>query len=75
MSAVPEPPARADRPAHELAWPGTDSPLGATWDGEGTNFAIFTESAERIELVLFDDDGFEIATYDLVEPQDLVWQQ
>ena len=36
-------------------WPGRPNPLGATWDGSGTNFAIFSEAAERIELCLFDD--------------------
>jgi len=41
-------------------WPGSPFPLGPTWDGEGTNFAIFSENAERIELCLFDDDGVEI---------------
>ncbi len=40
-------------------WPGAPYPLGATFDGSGTNFAIFSESAERIELCLFDEDGTE----------------
>ena len=35
-------------------WPGSAYPLGATFDGSGTNFAIFSEHAERIELCLFD---------------------
>src|SRR5215470_17242680 len=39
-------------------WPGTPYPLGATWDGAGTNFALFSEVAERVELCLLDDgDG------------------
>ena len=38
-------------------WPGTPYPLGATWDGWGTNFALFSEVAERVELCLFDDGG------------------
>src|ERR1700734_407358 len=38
-------------------WPGTPYPLGATWDGAGTNFALFSEVAERVELCLFDADG------------------
>jgi glycogen operon protein len=40
-------------------WPGAPYPLGATWDGWGTNFALFSEVAERVELCLFDeaDDG------------------
>ncbi len=41
------------------AWPGTPYPLGATFDGSGTNFALFSESAERVELCLFDEDGTE----------------
>ena len=35
-------------------WPGDAYPLGATWDGSGTNFALFSEIAERVELCLFD---------------------
>ena len=39
-------------------WPGTPYPLGATWDGGGTNFAVFSEVADAVELCLFDDgDG------------------
>ncbi|MET9734352.1 glycogen debranching protein GlgX [Streptomyces sp. NPDC006458] len=38
-------------------WSGHPYPLGATHDGEGTNFALFSEVAERVELVLVDDDG------------------
>ncbi|MBM7808541.1 glycogen operon protein [Geodermatophilus bullaregiensis] len=40
-------------------WPGTAYPLGATFDGTGTNFAIFSEVAEKVELCLFDDAGTE----------------
>ena len=40
-------------------WPGTAYPLGATWDGSGTNFAIFSEVADLVELCLFDADGNE----------------
>ena len=35
-------------------WPGLPYPLGATWDGSGVNFAIFTEHADDVELCLFD---------------------
>ena len=42
-----------------LAWPGRPYPLGATYDGSGTNFSIYSEVAESIELCLFDDDGTE----------------
>jgi isoamylase len=40
-------------------WPGYPFPLGPTWDGDGTNFAIFSENAERVELCLFDADDHE----------------
>ena len=40
-------------------WPGRPHPLGATWDGEGTNFALFSASAEAVDLCLIDDDGSE----------------
>ncbi|MGY1858287.1 glycogen debranching protein GlgX [Modestobacter sp. SYSU DS0290] len=40
-------------------WPGSDYPLGATYDGTGTNFAIYSEVAEKVELCLFDAEGNE----------------
>ncbi|GAA4754403.1 glycogen debranching protein GlgX [Modestobacter marinus] len=40
-------------------WPGSAYPLGATYDGTGTNFAIYSEVAEKIELCLFDEAGTE----------------
>ncbi len=40
-------------------WPGNNYPLGATYDGAGTNFALFSEVAGRVEVCLFDDDGHE----------------
>ncbi|HZZ49441.1 MAG TPA: glycogen debranching protein GlgX [Pseudonocardia sp.] len=40
-------------------WPGSAYPLGASYDGAGTNFALFSECAERVELCLFDDAGNE----------------
>jgi len=40
-------------------WPGRPFPLGAEWDGEGTNFSLFSEDAERVQLCLFDEDGDE----------------
>ena len=40
-------------------WPGRPYPLGATYDGTGTNFSLFSEVAERVELCLFDADGTE----------------
>jgi isoamylase len=70
---VPEPPAAGHSPGHRDAWPGTDAPLGATWEGSGTNFALFSENAEAVDLVLFDERGSEVATHPLVERTDLVW--
>src|SRR3954469_8173240 len=40
-------------------WPGNPFPLGPDWDGEGTNFALFSEQAQQVELCLFDEDGGE----------------
>jgi isoamylase len=40
-------------------WPGVPFPLGPTWDGEGTNFSLFSEHATRVELCLFDEEGNE----------------
>ena len=40
-------------------WPGRPYPLGAAYDGGGTNFSLFSEHAERVQLCLFDDDGVE----------------
>jgi isoamylase len=53
-------------------WPGSAYPLGATYDGSGTNFALFSEVAERVELCLFDADGAE-ARHDLPEMDGFVW--
>ncbi|TML85937.1 MAG: glycogen debranching protein GlgX [Actinobacteria bacterium] len=41
------------------AWPGQPFPLGPVWDGRGTNFSMFSENAERVELCLFDGDDHE----------------
>jgi isoamylase len=53
-------------------WPGNAYPLGAVWDGSGTNFAIFSEVAELVELCLFDDDGAE-TRIGLTEVDGFVW--
>ena len=56
-------------------WPGAPQPLGATWDGEGVNFALFSANATAIELCLFDgpDDAVETARVPLVERDQGVW--
>ncbi|HVF03864.1 MAG TPA: glycogen debranching protein GlgX [Frankiaceae bacterium] len=43
----------------DRTWPGRPSPLGATWDGDGVNFALFSQGAEAVALCLFDDGGAE----------------
>jgi glycogen operon protein len=40
-------------------WPGRPFPLGPTWDGSGTNFSLFSENADGVELCLFDDENRE----------------
>jgi isoamylase len=56
-------------------WPGQSYPLGATWDGAGVNFALFSENAEGVELCLFDspDAPQESARVALAEHTDQVW--
>ncbi len=53
-------------------WPGRPFPLGAIWDGGGTNFSLFSEHAERVQLCLFDDDGEE-TRIELTERRALNW--
>jgi len=53
-------------------WPGSAYPLGATYDGNGTNFALFSESAEKVELCLFDESGVE-HRLELTEVDAYVW--
>ena len=59
-------------PHGTLVWPGTAYPLGATYDGAGTNFSVFSEVAERVELCLIADDGTE-TRIDLDEVDVFVW--
>ncbi|HEY1797210.1 MAG TPA: glycogen debranching protein GlgX [Stellaceae bacterium] len=55
-------------------WPGSPYPLGATWDGKGVNFALFSAHAEKVELCLFDRSGSqEEARIALPEYTDEVW--
>jgi isoamylase len=53
-------------------WPGSAYPLGASYDGAGTNFAVFSEIAKRVELCLFDERGNE-ETAQLHEVDGFVW--
>lgn len=60
--------------AKPVVWPGKPYPMGATWDGEGVNFSIFSEHADKVELCLFDPAGKrEIHRITLPEQTDQVW--
>ncbi|MDM0043364.1 glycogen debranching protein GlgX [Variovorax dokdonensis] len=48
---------RRTPPLLDTVWPGHPYPLGATWDGQGVNFALFSKHAEGVELCLFDEKG------------------
>jgi isoamylase len=62
------------RTSRSRVWPGQPYPLGATWDGKGVNFALFSANAERVELCLFDAAGVrEIDRVNLPEYTDEVW--
>jgi len=62
------------RTGRSRVWPGQPYPLGATWDGKGVNFALFSAHAERVELCLFDAAGVrEIDRIPLPEYTDEVW--
>ena len=56
-------------------WPGKPYPLGATWDGEGVNFALFSENATAVDLCLFDDPRARQDTHRirLEERTDQIW--
>lgn len=55
-------------------WPGHPYPQGATWDGEGVNFALFSQHAEKVELCVFDAKGRrEVQRIELREQTDWVW--
>ena len=55
-------------------WPGQPYPRGATWDGEGVNFSIFSGRADKVELCLFDSSGkHELQRIELRERTDEIW--
>jgi isoamylase len=57
-----------------IVWPGRPYPLGSNWDGEGVNFALFSEHAEAVELCLFDQTGRrELHRVRVKEQTDQVW--
>ena len=53
-------------------WPGSTYPLGATFDGNGTNFALFSEVAEKVELSLFDNRRRETRV-ELIDVDAYIW--
>jgi isoamylase len=53
-------------------WSGTPYPLGAVWDGQGTNFALFSENATGVDLCLFDAENYE-TRLPLTEVTNFVW--
>ena len=56
-------------------WPGRPYPLGATWNGSGVNFALYSENATKVELCLFEspDAAKEYCRITMPETTDLVW--
>jgi pullulanase/glycogen debranching enzyme len=60
---------------HMKVWPGKPYPLGATWDGAGVNFSIFSENATGVELCLYDwpEGKREIARIPMPEHTDQIW--
>ena len=73
MSRSQAAPASARAATADTAWPGRHLPLGARWNGRGTNFSLFSANAESVELVLANPDGSTRATYELVDRTDLTW--
>jgi len=60
--------------APSTVWRGRPYPLGATWDGSGVNFALFSKHAERVELCLFDSkERRELERVELRDRTDFVW--
>ena len=68
-------PWKAHRRTGVRIYPGKPSPLGATWDGMGVNFALYSRHAEAVELLLFDDpaDGHPALTISLPERTGPIW--
>jgi glycogen operon protein len=56
-------------------WPGSPYPQGATWDGEGVNFSLFSEHAEAVELCLFEDPDSPVESGKIwmTNRTDLIW--
>ncbi len=65
---------RAAKKIISAVWPGNPYPRGATWDGEGVNFSLFSANAEKVELCMFDPTGRrELQRIELNERTDESW--
>lgn len=62
----------SDNAPDPVVWPGNSYPLGSTYDGSGTNFALFSEVADKVELCLIDSDGAE-TRIDMREVDAHIW--
>ncbi|MFO1206642.1 MAG: glycogen debranching protein GlgX [Burkholderiales bacterium] len=73
--SAPHPrPRRLKSIATTTLWPGSPQPLGATWDGNGINFAVFSEHADAVEVCIFDQRGRrEVMRGRLPERSDFIW--
>ncbi len=65
--------ARRDISHRMRVWPGQAHPLGATWDGEGVNFAVFSQGAFAMDLCLFDASGAPSETISMKERDARIW--
>lgn len=72
MTSRPNRPHRPNHGAGVPAWSGHPYPLGADFDGQGTNFALFSEVADRVDLVLVAEDG-TAREVPLAEVDGFVW--
>ncbi|OMC11709.1 glycogen debranching enzyme GlgX [Mycolicibacter heraklionensis] len=73
MSSAESGPEPTPEPSAPAVWPGNAYPLGAVYDGAGTNFAVFSEVAERVELCLIDDRDHTETRIGLDEVDGYVW--
>ncbi|HET9388233.1 MAG TPA: glycogen debranching protein GlgX [Steroidobacteraceae bacterium] len=72
-TSAKNPTQQATRPIRAV-WPGLPYPRGATWDGEGVNFSIFSANADKVELCVFDPSGrHEVQRIALRERTDEIW--
>ena len=73
-SSAPKTSRDADSRLISAVWPGQAYPRGATWDGEGVNFSLFSDNSEKVELCIFDSTGrHEIQRIEVRERTDGNW--